>query len=132
MLETSKGGFDLHRIVDAIEEHGFNQVYLIGGDGTMKGAEKVYREVRRRGMKVCVGGIPGNVDNDMGVIERSFGFETAVETAQSAINAAAVEAESAVNGVGVVRLMGRQTGHIAIHSTLSSRLYEDENLVSVI
>jgi len=32
-----------------------------------------------------------------------------------------VEAESAVNGIGLVKLMGRSTGHIALHATLSSR-----------
>uniref|UniRef100_A0A0C9S6Y4 TSA: Wollemia nobilis Ref_Wollemi_Transcript_14138_1838 transcribed RNA sequence n=1 Tax=Wollemia nobilis TaxID=56998 RepID=A0A0C9S6Y4_9CONI len=121
VLETSRGGFDVEKIVDAIERYGFNQVYLIGGDGTMRGAAKVFEEVRRRGLKVCVAGIPGNVDNDMGVIDKSFGFQTAVESAQSAISAAAVEADSAINGVGLVRLMGRQTGHIALHSTLGSR-----------
>ena len=32
-----------------------------------------------------------------------------------------MEAESAANGIGLVRLMGRGTGHIALHATLSSR-----------
>lgn len=121
MLETSRGGFDLQKIVDGIEANGFNQVYIIGGDGTMKGAVKVFEEIKRRRLRVSIVGIPNSVDNDVGVIDRSFGFDTAVETAQSAINAAHVEAESAPNGVGLVRLMGRNTGHIALNSTLGSR-----------
>jgi len=121
MLETSRGGFDLQKIVDGIEANGFNQVYIIGGDGTMKGAVKVFEEVKRRRLRVSIVGIPNSVDNDVGVIDRSFGFDTAVETAQTAINAAHVEAESAPNGVGLVRLMGRSTGHIALNSTLGSR-----------
>lgn len=121
MLETSRGGFDLQKIVDGIEANGFNQVYIIGGDGTMKGAVKVFEEVKRRRLRVSIVGIPNSVDNDVGVIDRSFGFDTAVETAQSAINAAHVEAESAPNGVGLVRLMGRNTGHIALNATLGSR-----------
>lgn len=44
------------------------------------------------------------------VIDKSFGFDTAVEEAQRAINAAHVEAESAENGIGVVKLMGRYCG----------------------
>lgn len=44
------------------------------------------------------------------IIDKSFGFDTAVEEAQRAINAAHVEAESAENGIGVVKLMGRYSG----------------------
>jgi 6-phosphofructokinase len=44
------------------------------------------------------------------VIDKSFGFDTAVEEAQRAINAAHVEAESIHNGIGLVKLMGRYSG----------------------
>lgn len=44
------------------------------------------------------------------VIDKSFGFDTAVEEAQRAINAAHVEVESVENGVGIVKLMGRYSG----------------------
>ncbi|KAL4333966.1 hypothetical protein GQ457_07G027790 [Hibiscus cannabinus] len=121
VLGTSRGGFDLKKIVDAIQNHGFNQVYIIGGDGTMRGAVKIFEEVQRRKLRVGVTGIPKTVDNDVGIIDRSFGFQTAVEMAQQAIHAAHVEAESAVNGIGLVKLMGRSTGHITLHATLSSR-----------
>lgn len=120
-LGTSRGGFDLGRIVDAIGRRGFNQVYAIGGDGTMRGLVRIFEEVRRRGLAVAVAGVPKTVDNDVGVIDRSFGFHTAVEAAQRAIAAAHVEAESAANGVGLVKLMGRSAGHMALHATLSSR-----------
>ncbi|XP_068637877.1 ATP-dependent 6-phosphofructokinase 2-like [Aristolochia californica] len=120
-LETSRGGFDLKKIVDAIESRGFNQVYVIGGDGTMKSVVKIFNEIRERKLTVAVTGIPKTVDNDIGVIDRSFGFQTAVEAAQQAISAGHVEAKSAVNGIGLVKLMGRSTGHLALHATLSSR-----------
>lgn len=68
------------------------------------------QEIRRRGLKVSVAGIPKTIDNDIPVIDRSFGFDTAVEEAQRAINAAHVEAESIENGIGVVKLMGRYSG----------------------
>ncbi|KAK7387652.1 hypothetical protein VNO78_22439 [Psophocarpus tetragonolobus] len=121
LLQTSRGGFDLLRILHSILSHSFNQVYIIGGDGTMRGAVKICDEIRRRKMNVAVVGIPKTVDNDVGIIDRSFGFETAVEKGEEAISAAHVEAESAVNGIGLVKLMGRSTGHIALHATLSSR-----------
>ncbi|KAH6768756.1 phosphofructokinase 2 [Perilla frutescens var. frutescens] len=120
-LQTSRGGFNLHQIVDAIQDRAFNQVYIIGGDGTMRGMVEIFNEIKRRKLNIAVAGIPKTVDNDVGIIDRSFGFQTAVEMAQQAIIAAHTEAESAVNGIGLVKLMGRSTGHIALHATLSSR-----------
>lgn len=87
----------------------------------MRGAVKIFHEICKRKLYVGVAGIPKTVDNDVGIIDRSFGFQTAVEMAQQAISAAHVEAESATNGIGLVKLMGRSTGHIALHATLSSR-----------
>jgi 6-phosphofructokinase 1 len=68
-LGTSRGGFDLAKIVDSIEHRGFNHVYIIGGDGTMRGAVAVFREVQRRGLMASIVGIPKTVDNDVGIID---------------------------------------------------------------
>ncbi|KAJ4957442.1 hypothetical protein NE237_024553 [Protea cynaroides] len=121
ILGTSRGGHDTSKIVDSIQDRGINQVYILGGDGTQKGASAIFKEIRRRGLKVAVAGIPKTIDNDISVIDKSFGFDTAVEEAQRAINAAHVEAESIENGVGVVKLMGRYSGFIAMYATLASR-----------
>lgn len=121
ILRSSRGGHDTSKIVDSIQDRGINQVYIIGGDGTQKGANVIYEEIRSRGLKVAVAGIPKTIDNDIAVIDKSFGFDTAVEEAQRAINAAHVEAESAENGIGVVKLMGRYSGFIAMYATLASR-----------
>lgn len=121
IIGTSRGGYDNQKIVNSIEDRGINQVYIIGGDGTQKGASAIYEEVRRRGLKVAVVGIPKTIDNDIPVIDKSFGFDTAVEEAQRAINAAHVEAESNENCIGLVKLMGRNSGFIAMYATLASR-----------
>ncbi|XP_068652464.1 ATP-dependent 6-phosphofructokinase 6-like [Aristolochia californica] len=121
ILGTSRGGHDTSKIVDSIQDRGINQVYILGGDGTQKGASVIFEEIRRRGLKVVVAGIPKTIDNDIAVIDKSFGFDTAVEEAQRAINAAHVEAESIENGVGLVKLMGRYSGFIAMYATLASR-----------
>ncbi|KAH7865992.1 hypothetical protein Vadar_013937 [Vaccinium darrowii] len=121
ILGTSRGGHDTSKIVDSIQDRGINQVYIIGGDGTQKGASVIFEEIQRCGLKVAVAGIPKTIDNDIPVIDKSFGFDTAVEEAQRAINAAHVEAESFENGVGVVKLMGRFSGFIAMYATLASR-----------
>ncbi|KAG2240067.1 hypothetical protein Bca52824_091069 [Brassica carinata] len=121
ILGTSRGGHDTTKIVDSIQDRGINQVYIIGGDGSQKGAAVIFEEIRRRGLKVAVAGIPKTIDNDIPIIDRSFGFDTAVEEAQRAINAAHVEATSFENGIGLVKLMGRYSGFIAMYATLASR-----------
>ncbi|KAK8637811.1 hypothetical protein V6N13_136270 [Hibiscus sabdariffa] len=121
ILGTSRGGHDTSKIVDSIQDRGINQVYIIGGDGTQRGAALIFEEIRRRGLKVSVAGIPKTIDNDIPVIDKSFGFDTAVEEAQRAINAAHVEAESFDNCIGLVKVMGRYSGFIAMHATLASR-----------
>ncbi|KAI3700240.1 hypothetical protein L2E82_44861 [Cichorium intybus] len=121
IIGTSRGGHDTSKIVDSIQDRGINQVYIIGGDGTHRGAAVIYQEVRRRGLKAVVAGLPKTIDNDIPVIDKSFGFDTAVEEAQRAINAAHMEAESAENGIGVVKLMGHYSGFIAMYATLASR-----------
>lgn len=121
VLRTSRGGHDTNKIVDNIQDRGINQVYIIGGDGTQKGADLIFKEIERRGLRVAVAGIPKTIDNDIAVIDKSFGFDTAVEEAQRAINAAHVEVESVENGIGIVKLMGRYSGFIAMFATLASR-----------
>ncbi|KAG2570119.1 hypothetical protein PVAP13_7KG047200 [Panicum virgatum] len=68
ILGTSRGGHDIKKIVDNIQDHGINQVYIIGGDRTQKGAYEIFKEIRKRGLKVSVAGVPKTIDNDIAVI----------------------------------------------------------------
>ena len=54
------------------------------------------------------------------LIDTSFGFTSAVEAAIPMIEAANTEAEACPNGIGIVKLMGRHSGFIALHATLAS------------
>ena len=120
-MGTSRGGGNrVTDIVDCVESLSLNMLFIVGGDGTQRGALDVAREIERRGLKVAVVGIPKTVDNDLLFIDRSFGFETAVETARKAVDAIHMEAESQVNGIGVVKLMGRESGFIATSTALAS------------
>jgi 6-phosphofructokinase 1 len=121
MLASSRGGFDLEKIIGFLLEYQIDQLYIIGGDGTHRGANKVAFECISRGLNISVAGIPKTIDNDIDVIDRSFGFLTSVEMAQSAIASAKVEARCNLpNGIGVVKLMGRSAGFIAAYATLAS------------
>mmetsp|Transcript_2651 Transcript_2651/g.11601 ORF Transcript_2651/g.11601 Transcript_2651/m.11601 type:complete len:506 (-) Transcript_2651:1765-3282(-) len=120
-LGSSRGGHSTRMIVDAIVDFGFNMVFVIGGDGSHRGAIKVFDELRLRKLPYAVIGIPKTVDNDIALIDRSFGFATAVEEAQRAIKSAKTEATSYYNGIGLVKLMGRYSGHITMAATVASR-----------
>lgn len=120
ILGTSRGGFDEQKIVDSIINHNANQIFLIGGDGTHRGAAVLAKACIAKKMKVSVVGVPKTIDNDIDLIDKSFGFDTAVEEARKAIISAHVEAKATTNGVGLVVLMGRSSGFIALEATLAS------------
>lgn len=121
ILGSSRGGHDTKRICDSIIAMGYNQIYIIGGDGTHRGAVKISDELRNRKYMASVIGVPKTIDNDIALIDKSFGFDTAVEEAQRSIKCAKIEAKSAINGIGLVKLMGRHSGQIAMFATLASR-----------
>jgi len=121
VLSSSRGGFDLDKIVGFLEKMNIKQLYVIGGDGTHRGAFRIHEGCMAKGLNVSVAGIPKTIDNDVDYIDRSFGFQSAVEAAQDAIRCAKVEASCNLpNGIGIVKLMGRSSGFIAAFATLGS------------
>ena len=120
MLGSSRGPQDPGAMVDRLESLGIRMLFAIGGDGTLRGVQALTEEIARRGCDIAVIGVPKTIDNDIEWTERSFGFATAVEEAARVVDAAHNEARGAWNGVGLVKLMGRNAGFIAAHATLSS------------
>ena len=119
ILGSSRGEQDISVIVDCLERHSINILFTIGGDGTLKGALAIHREIEKRGLKIAVVGIPKTIDNDINHIEKSFGFETSFTIASPIIRDAHNEARGAYNGVAIVKLMGRDSGFIAANAALS-------------
>ena len=121
-IGTSRGGGNRLTTdgVDTIERLGINMMFVIGGDGTQHGALTLAEEIQRRGLECAVIGIPKTVDNDFLLIDRSFGFETAVQQAKEAIASMHMEARSQPNCVALVKLMGRESGFIATSASLAS------------
>jgi len=118
ILASSRGPQDPAEMVDYLEELGVGILFAIGGDGTLKGAGKIAEEASRRGRPLSVIGIPKTIDNDISFVQKTFGFETAVAEAHRAIYAAHAEAAGARNGIGLVKLMGRDSGFIAAYASL--------------
>lgn len=114
------GGSRSGELVDTLIRHNVDMLFTIGGDGTQRGALRLTEEIERRKLPIAVVGIPKTIDNDLSFVERSFGFQTAVSEAVRAVTGAYTEAVGAENGVGLVKLMGRESGFIAAHSALAS------------
>ncbi|ORC93437.1 6-phospho-1-fructokinase [Trypanosoma theileri] len=120
ILGSSRGPQDPKEMVDTLQRLGVNILFTVGGDGTQRGALSIAQEAKRRGADIAVFGVPKTIDNDLSFSHRTFGFQTAVEKAVQAIRAAYAEAISLNYGVGVVKLMGRDSGFIAAQAAVAS------------
>ncbi len=119
VLASSRGPQDVGEIVDCLERMNICLLFTIGGDGTLRGAEEIYREIKRRNLKIAVIGIPKTIDNDISFVKKTFGLETAFSIAAEAIRCAHTEARGAPQGVGLVKVMGRMSGFIAANAALA-------------
>ncbi len=127
-LGSSRGPQPVDVMVDTLYREDVRLLFAIGGDGTLRGADEIHKEVESRGLSIGVIGIPKTIDNDIGVVSRTFGFDTAVSTAVDALRAAHIEARGAINGVGIVKLMGRHSGFVTANAALA---VADANFVLV-
>ncbi len=121
-LGSSRGAPPVEEMVDRLEELKIDVLYVIGGDGTQKGALRIIEEIEKRGLAISVVGIPKTIDNDIEVIDRSFGFESAFSKACEAIYSGSIEAKGAPNCISIVKVMGRDSGFIAARSTVATNL----------
>jgi 6-phosphofructokinase 1 len=119
VLGSSRGEQPVPIMVDELVQRGVSILFTIGGDGTLRGAGAIATEIQRRGLDIAVVGIPKTIDNDISYIHQSFGFQTAASEAQAAVEAAHTEAVAARNGIGLVKLMGRDSGFIAAYTALA-------------
>ena len=120
ILGSSRGNQDAKIMVDTLMRLNINVLFCIGGDGTLRGAHDIAQEIKKRKQPISVIGIPKTIDNDLNLIDRTFGFETAVLSATDVITSAHNEANGAFNGLGLVKLMGRDSGFIAAYAALAT------------
>ena len=120
ILGSSRGRQDEERMVDTLVRMDINILFCIGGDGTLRCAHDVVKVIKKRKLSISVVCIPKTIDNDICSIDKSFGFETAVYETNSVITAAHNESKGAYNGIGLVKVMGRDSGFIAAYATLAN------------
>lgn len=128
ILGTSRGTQDISRIIETLTEKKINILFMAGGDGTLKAALAIESAIRERNLPISVIGIPKTIDNDIFMVSRSFGFDTAVDVATHVIQAAHNEAAGFPNGIGLIKLMGRYSGFIAATAALAQ---QDANFVLI-
>jgi len=128
ILGSSRGPQPIDEIVDSIERMNIGILFMVGGDGTLMAATKIADAITERGLKISVIGIPKTIDNDIYLVSRSFGFDTAVDVATQAIRSAHNESAAYPNGIGLIKLMGRHSGFIAATATLAQ---QDVNFVLI-
>jgi 6-phosphofructokinase 1 len=128
ILGSSRGPQDIEEIIDCLERMNIGILFMIGGDGTLNAAVKIADAILDRNLKISVIGIPKTIDNDIFLVSRSFGFDTAVEVSTQAIIGAHNEASGYPNGIGLIKLMGRHSGFIAATAALAQ---QDVNFVLI-
>lgn len=120
ILGSSRGAQPTEIMVDTLVRMNINVLFCIGGDGSLRCASDIATEIAQRGLKISVVGIPKTIDNDLVFIGRSFGFETAVAEAAEVTRNAHVEAKGTPHGIGLVKLMGRDSGFIAAAASIAN------------
>lgn len=128
ILSTSRGPQNVNVMVDYLTKLNINILFCVGGEGTMRAASQIANLINENNLKIAIVGIPKTIDNDLDLIQKSFGFDTAIEKSVEAIKSAHVEAKGALNGIGLVKIMGRLSGHIAAHASLAQN---DTNFVLI-
>jgi 6-phosphofructokinase 1 len=127
-LGSSRGPQPVDLMVNTLLKERIDIFFAIGGDGTLRGAQAIHQEVEKRGLPISIIGVPKTIDNDIDLLSRTFGFDTAVSEAVEAIRCAHTEALALVNGIGIVKLMGRHSGFVAASAAVAEA---DANFVLV-
>ena len=128
ILGSSRGTQNIETIVDCIERMNVGILFMVGGDGTLMASSKIAAEIEQRHLKTAIITIPKTIDNDIYLVSRSFGFDTAVDVATLAIKGAHNEAAAYPNGIGLIKLMGRHSGFLAATAALAQ---QDANFVLI-
>ncbi|MBU0972161.1 MAG: ATP-dependent 6-phosphofructokinase [Proteobacteria bacterium] len=128
ILGSSRGTQDISVVVDCLERMNIGILFMVGGDGTLMAAKQIADEILKRKLKISVICIPKTIDNDIFLVSRSFGFDTAVDVATLAIKGAHNEAEAYPYGIGLIKLMGRHSGFLAATAALAQ---QDANFVLI-
>ena len=121
LLSSSRGQQDVGEMVDFLVRRGIDILICVGGDGTQRGTHEIAQASARRNLPIAVVGVPKTIDNDIQFVRQTFGYYTAIESARAILDGAHNESKGAPNGIGLVKLMGRDSGFIAAGAAVASQ-----------
>ena len=121
ILSSSRGQQDIAEMVDYLANRQIDILLCVGGDGTQKGTHAIAEEIARRKLPISVVGVPKTIDNDIRFVRQTFGYFSAIESARAILDGAHCESKGAPNGIGLVKLMGRDSGFIAAGAAVASQ-----------
>ena len=121
ILSSSRGRQDTGEMVDFLVQHQIDILICVGGDGTQRGTHEIAKEVLRRQLPIAVVGVPKTIDNDIQFVDMTFGYFSAIESARAILDGAHCESKGAPNGIGLVQVMGRDSGFIAAGAAAASQ-----------
>lgn len=97
---------------EGVQELGLDALVVIGGDGSMNILSNYCK-----GTNIKMIGVPKTIDNDTPITQSSVGFDSARQVCQDAIDSLELTARSHNRAI-IVEVMGRDAGHLAMHSAL--------------
>ncbi|PAB58148.1 6-phosphofructokinase [Anaeromicrobium sediminis] len=100
------------KALNVIDIFGIEGIVVIGGDGSMRGAEKLSKA------GIATMGLPGTIDNDLAYTDYTIGFKTAVNTVLGAISNIR-DTSASHDRVSIIEVMGRHCGDIALYSGIA-------------
>ena len=121
ILSSSRGQQEVGEMVDFLVQRDIDILLCVGGDGTQKGTHALAAEIARRRLPIAVVGVPKTIDNDIQYVRQTFGYFSAIESARAILDGAHCESKGAPNGIGLVKLMGRDSGFIAAGAAVASQ-----------
>ena len=121
ILSSSRGQQVVGEMVDFLAQRNIDILLCVGGDGTQKGTHALAEEIARRQLPIAVVGVPKTIDNDIQYVRQTFGYFSAIESARAILDGAHCESKGAPNGIGLVKLMGRDSGFIAAGAAVASQ-----------
>ena len=121
ILSSSRGEQPTGEMVEFLVQRNIDILLCIGGDGTQRGAHELAGEIVRRKLPIAVVGVPKTIDNDIQFVRQTFGYFSAIESARAILDGAHCESKGAPNGIGLVKLMGRDSGFIAAGAAVASQ-----------
>lgn len=104
----------MQKAMEVLKSHQIEALIVIGGDGSYKGANDLYRRY-----SFPVVGMPGTIDNDLFGTDQTIGCNTAINTALDAIDKVRDTAHS-MERIFVIEVMGNRSGYIATEVALAS------------